>query len=229
MSEFLDSKEFDWLCDPDEVLDNCDGLDQEIQRDYVYPDWVYEFFAERKHKNEPKENWEQYFMELPICLSNYTLLMTGKHESLKRTLVMLQIVCGHNKLILKGPQTIYYPLSNTTEITPSLTCLKRRFGFQDRLSFERSTYVVLWEQKKLIRLKCIRAHIDIPYKSLTEPKPPRKKTIQLHQRTITQMQNSMNLIYTSFKRNLNSFDEPTIHKIFESEIIQTIHNLKHNV
>ena len=56
MSEFLDSKEFDWLCDPDEVLDNCDGLDQEIQRDYVYPDWVYEFFAERKHKNEPKES-----------------------------------------------------------------------------------------------------------------------------------------------------------------------------
>ena len=99
----------------------------------------------------------------------------------------------------------------------------------DRLSFERSIYVILWEQKKLIRLKCIRSHIEILYQPLREPKPPRKKRVQLHQRTITQMQNSMNLFYTSFKRDLNSFDEQTIHKIFETEIIQIVHNLKHNV
>jgi hypothetical protein len=196
---------------------------------YEYPSWILDFFAERKHKNECKEDWEQYFLELPIHLPNYTLLMTGYHENYEKPLVMLQIVCGHNKLMLKGPQTIYYPQINTTEITPSLTSLKRKFGFLDRLSFERSTYVILWEQKKLIRLKCIRSHIEIPYQPLTEPKPPRKKKVQLHQRTITQMQNSMNLIYTSFKRDLNSFDEQTIHKIFETEIIQIVHNLKHNV
>jgi hypothetical protein len=40
------------------------------------------------------------------------------------------------------------------------------------------------------------------------------------------MQNSMKFIYTSFKRDLSSFDEQTIHKIFETEIIQAVHNLK---
>ena len=65
--------------------------------------------------------------------------------------------------------------------------------------------------------------------TINRTEPHRKKKVQLHQRTIIQMQNSMNLIYTSFKRDLNSFDEQTIHKIFETEIIQIVHNLKHNV
>ena len=109
-----------------------------------YPEWILEFFRETKHKNEPKEVWEQYFPELPIYLPNYTLLVTGYHKNLEeKPFVFLQILCGHHKSCLKGPQTIYYPQCNTTEITPSLTSLKKRYDFTDRLSFERSAYIVL--------------------------------------------------------------------------------------
>ena len=56
---------------------------------YEYPSWILDFFAERKHKNECKEDWEQYFLELPIHLPNYTLLMTGYHENLEKPLIVV--------------------------------------------------------------------------------------------------------------------------------------------
>ena len=31
---------------------------------YEYPSWILDFFAERKHKNECKEDWEQYFFRI---------------------------------------------------------------------------------------------------------------------------------------------------------------------
>ena len=47
---------------------------------YEYRSWILDFFAERKHKNECKEDWEQYFLELPTNPTT-AVCVTGKYSN----------------------------------------------------------------------------------------------------------------------------------------------------
>lgn len=98
---------------------------------------------------------------------------------------------------------------HTTQIT-SFGKLKRAF-FTDRVSFERSTYLCLWEQQKLIRLKNIRAYITFPHISNTLEK-------QVTQRTIQQLQTALRTIYSAFQRDLIGEEPETIKKKLEEAI-----------
>ena len=56
----------------------CDSL----KNNYVFPSWVYEFFAKKTHRNEARQVWEQYFETLPIQLNNYCLITMNKRNLL---------------------------------------------------------------------------------------------------------------------------------------------------
>ena len=199
----------------------CDSL----KNNYVFPSWIYEFFAKKPHRNEARQVWEQYFETLPIQLNNYCLIMAGYYEQ-TQPLVLLQILSTHSQIPLKGAHKIYFPLTQCVTSVPSLTYLKKYFQMKDRLSFERCTYLCLWEKQKLIRLKCLRSHLCLPYESLdidTNCKIP--FAFQISQRTKQQIQNSIQMLYTSLQRDMVSTDRFEILKLLKEEIEKVMNTI----
>ena len=183
----------------------------------VFPSWIYEFFNQKIHRNESKDSWKTYFPQLPIPLQNYHLIMRGIHETSK-PIVIMQILCRHSETPLKGSHKIFFPYVNTSITVPSLTYLKKFFQMKDRLSFERCTYICLWESKKLIRLKCIRGYINLPYESLGGiPQQITDKGKMISQRTRQQLYNCICILHTSFQRVMIGQDSKEVLKQLKLE------------
>ena len=89
---------------------------------------------------------------------------------------------------------------------------------KDRLSFERCTYICLWESKNLIRLKCIRDYINLPYESLGGiPQQITDTGKMISQRTRQQLYNCICILHTSFQRDMIGQDSKEVLKQLKLE------------
>lgn len=81
---------------------------------------------------------------------------------------------------------------------PSLTFIRENiFQFEDQLSFERSTFIIVPEKQVFVRLKCVRS---ILVRSNASSSPVLMKS--LTKRTQSQFVKCMQQIYTSYVRDL---------------------------
>ena len=184
-----------------------------LDHDDLFPAWVTNLLLfQPSIRNEPIE---QFFGSGTIQLENYDLVCVGYRDN-KKYLAGLRILKQFESIPLKGAHEVM--LTHTSsglklmEVL-SLTYLKRHIlQFKDSLSFERSTFLILPEHQKVVRLKYIRGQISLPTNNQSFQQPT------LTQRTRLQTHNLVRNIYTSFQRELYGCDEETIKKQFKEEM-----------
>lgn len=125
-------------------------------------------------ENYDFEQFISLFKKIEIDISDFWLVNIGLTANGEKRLVYL-IIRAYSTKPFFGPHLISMFIQNAeggTELTTlwvhSLTFLRKElFQFQDRLSFERSTYLAPFrDNQSLIRLKSIRGFIAIPYAAL---------------------------------------------------------------
>ena len=150
-----------------------------------------------------------------IQLENYDLVCVGYRDN-EKYLAGLRILKQFESIPLKDAHEVMLTHTSRgvqTMQVVSLTYLKRHIlQFNDSLSFERSTFLILHEHQKVVRLKYIRGRISLPTNNQSFPQPT------LTQRTRLQTHNLVRNIYTSFQRELYGCDEETIQKQFKQEM-----------
>ena len=184
-----------------------------LDHDDLFPAWVTNLLLfQPSIRNEPNE---QFFGSDTIQLENYDLVCVGYRDN-KKYLAGLRILKQFESIPLKGAHEVMLTHTSsglkTMEVL-SLTYLKRHIlQFKDSLSFERSTFLILPEHQKVVRLKYIRGRISLPTNNQSFQHPT------LTQRTRLQTHNLVRNIYTSFQRELYGCDEETIQKQFKQEM-----------
>ena len=205
--------------------------------------WLTSILNQSCIHNEIIEHYPE--LNTPFHLSNYHLICVGNRNKIRHH-VYVRLHSYHSSKPLQGPHlvTIYIGAPQNMFVhlwVASLTTLRKQFfHFEDRLSFERSTYIILPEKQKLIRLKSVRGFIrlhfekqvtsiyindrtSIPYNISNNTL---KKTSSLTIRTKQQIDRLLRHIFTSFQRDLADNDMQTIFQMFEEEIITYINCLK---
>ncbi len=120
------------------------------------------FVAELNRKqvrNYSKTDLMQMLFGKPIYLNNYTLYTTGKINGVKK-LIRCRILECEGEIPLYGRHRIAY--GDSIYEVNSLTTFKQKLGFNDRLSFDRVTFIVDGELQKAIRLSTIRPFLCLP-------------------------------------------------------------------
>ena len=133
-----------------------------------------------------------------IYLQDHVLMVVGKIQG--------QTKVGFLKILHHSfPQGNYvigvFHAGNMNEYVetqvPSLTFIRENiFQFEDQLSFERSTFIIVPEKQVFVRLKCVRSILVQKNSS-----PVLMKT--LTKRTQSQFVKCMQQIYTSYVRDLH--------------------------
>jgi len=206
-------------------------------------DWLTSILNQSCIHNEIIENYPE--LNTPFNLANYHLICIGNRNKIRHH-VYVRLHSYHSSKPLQGPHlvTIYIGAPKNIFVdlwVASLTTLRKQFfHFEDRLSFERSTYIILPEKQKLIRLKSVRGFIrlhfekelksifindktSIPYNISINSV---KKTSSLTIRTKQQIERLLRHIFTSFQRDLADYSMKNIFELFEEEIISYIYCLK---
>lgn len=125
-------------------------------------------------ENYDFEQFLTLFKKIEINISEFWLVNIGLTATGEKRLVYL-IIRAYSTKPFFGPHLVSMFIQDAegaTEMTTlwvhSLTFLRKElFQFQDRLSFERSTYLAPFrDNQSLIRLKSIRGFIAIPYAAL---------------------------------------------------------------
>ena len=191
----------------------------EIRND-LFPEWIINLF--HNQNNLRNESISDYFHSFPIPLEQYDLVCVGIRDNHKY-LVPLKILRCLNNTPMNGAHEILttHPERGTHIIeVPSLTYLKKHiFNFEDCLSFERCTFLILHDQQKLIRLKHIRGLISLP---CCQPTTIRKRKNKITDRSKIQMNNLIRSIYTSFQRDLHGYTPLHIHNSFLEELQKVV-------
>jgi hypothetical protein len=181
-----------------------------------FPTWITQLvFEQHTIRNE---SLDIYFPNIPIELQNYDLICVGIRDDIKYIVSLKILECANTPL--KGSHKIQLLPSNEILEIPSLTYFKKNhFCFNDCLSFERCTFIVLHDFQKLIRLKNIRGHIYLPQinTNITNKK--------IANRTIIQTNNLLRSIYASFQRDLHGLTKNEINKKFLNKINQLIQQI----
>ena len=130
-----------------------------------FPEWVFSCLQASYIPNETFN--PSLFPKYPILLDQYDLICVGRDKEGIRIYAYIKILASRNNKVLQGPhKVIIYNYTQQKFIKlwiTSLTALRKHFfGIYDRLSFERSTYLLHTQQQKLIRLKNIRAFLYLP-------------------------------------------------------------------
>ena len=152
-----------------------------LDHDDLFPAWVSNLLLfQPSIRNEPIEPFLGSGM---IQLENYDLVCVGYRDN-KKYLVGLRILKQLESIPLKGAHEVMLTHTSvglkTIEVV-SLTHLKRHIlQFHDSLSFERSTFLILHEHQKVIRLKYIRGRISLPSSNqlLTQPTLTQRTRLQ---------------------------------------------------
>jgi hypothetical protein len=131
-------------------------------------------------ENYDFEQFISLFHKIEINLSDFWLVNIGLNQAGEKRLVYLIIRAYATKPFF-GPHLVSLFIENehqksemVTLWVHSLTFLRKElFQFQDRLSFERSTFLAPFQDShSLIRLKSIRGFISIPYAALNDGSVP---------------------------------------------------------
>jgi len=119
--------------------------------------WIREFVKQKQIPNCSMLTAQKELESDEILLSDYDLICINNNTKEYRIFRILRgggsTLFGNHEIKMKGKKFVVY----------NLTSLKRNFFlFDDKLTFERSTYLIHPKLKKLYRLKGIRDLIKIP-------------------------------------------------------------------
>lgn len=171
-----------------------------------------------------------------IGLQEYMLATVGRIQGKKCVAIirLLQNIERHKPLQgihhvqLLYTTTPHQPSSWASCWVSSLSTLRRQLlCFEDHLSFERSTFLILHDTHHLIRLKCLRSLFTLPcIPAASLPTTPllgccpvtmyslQKKQCQLTSRTRSQFERHLEQMFTSYVRDLY-IDFPSKQHILE--------------
>lgn len=123
------------------------------------------------------ESFIQVFQRIEVNICDFWLVNYGINPQGERKFTYLIIrACAAKPFF--GPHLVSFVTTSTND-SPVLTTVwvhsltflrKELFQFQDRLSFERSTFICPYQDSSvLIRLKSIRGFLHIPHKAIEAP------------------------------------------------------------
>ena len=160
-----------------------------------------------------------------IDLSKHILVNLCYHGT-EKCLTFLQLLGKQShRMMLQGPHYVrlYLPYEAPKEFwVSSLTSLRRlTFGATDRVSFERSTFLLDLPNKQLIRMKLIRSKLDLPsLEHPTQPKRGKYRKSQLTLRTQNQLKHGINQLFTSYVRDLHlHYSTDVILDLFQQDLL----------
>ena len=207
-------------------------------------EWLFSQFKKTQIKNITFEELNSLFPDnAAIDLSHYYLVEIGHNAHGKRQLVFFKILHqGYQLPLLRGPHQVMGCVQGSWCLfwVNSLTRLKSHFmGMYDRLSFERSTYLIHSSSQKLIRLRCMRHRLSVPklplpsslqiwndpratsvmkqdVSSAMAVRTPRPKT--LTQRTQRQLKRSVQQMYLSYARDLPEYSREELQEQLSHDI-----------
>jgi hypothetical protein len=140
-----------------------------------YIDWIFPLLLQNISPNETIEQLPE--LEVPIPLDQYYLACVGYIHKIKKIVLVRILHVAVSFKPLQGPHEIqlFYENENRTQWlhtepfwVHSLTTLRRNImGYQDRLSFERSTYLLYFPKQKCLKIKNIRGYLTLPWKQGT--------------------------------------------------------------
>jgi hypothetical protein len=168
----------------------------------MYP-WVFQTLQKTSICNYSLQECQELFGGNKLYLCDWLLVTVGRKDGMKHV-VFLQITSY--EIPLRGCHTLQLFLPNSQQIAfhvESLSYFRQHIlKFTDRLSFERSTFIVHREKEILIRLKCVRSYFQqyMPRDKNVKEKEKEKK--QLSFRTKTQFIKNLEQIFTSYTRDL---------------------------
>ena len=125
--------------------------------------WIHEKLKLKSLPNYSLRKCFEYLNTKSVFLQDYEILCIGYHNNTKQYARLKILASTSTSKTLQGPHEIIIYNTNQYPIhfwVWSLTTLRKKFlKFTDRLSFERSAFLILPDQKVLLRLKCIRSII----------------------------------------------------------------------
>jgi hypothetical protein len=194
------------------------------------PLWIIQALLKPTIRNDSIEICTSYFSDIPISLNEYDCVCVGIGTNKLKYFTLLKILSCESNIPLHGPHNVrvYNHITHTVDdlYTPSLTSLKKKtFHYIDRLSFERSTYLILYSYQKIIRLKNIRGIISLPCSTIPPiPKSLIQKTIS--KRTYQQTATLLRTILTAFQRDLHGEPNEYILQQFENILLNHIKEIQ---
>jgi len=213
--------------------------------------WIYKKLNEKHIGNYSLDQCIQYLGSENVFLHDYDILCVGYKNNSKQFYHLKILASSPSSKALQGPHEIILYAADQTPLqfwVWSLTTLRKKFfEFSDRLSFERSSFLVLHEPQILLRLKCVRSLLKIlrkhpqqVQKTLSYEKlqqitaipnesvfalVKRKRVNTLSSRIKTQQQNLLEQSFTSYLREFEN-TSLTRHEIFLKFQTDVLHNLK---
>ena len=193
------------------------------------PLWVIQALLKPTIRNDSIETCTSFFPDTPIALHEYDCVCVGLGSNKLKYFTLLKILSCQSNTPLHGPHYVqlYNNVTNTMDdiYTPSLTALKKKtFQFIDRLSFERSTYLILYEYQKVIRLKNIRGLISLPCSNNNIPKVIVKKKIS--KRTYQQAATLLRTILAAVQRDLHGEEKIYIINKYQEIIFKHMQDIQ---
>ena len=194
------------------------------------PRWIIQALLKPTIRNDSIETCTSFFDDIPISLNDYDCVCVGLRSNKLKYFSLLKILSCESNIPLHGPHyvRVYNNLTNSVDdlYTPSLTSLKKKtFQFIDRLSFERSTYLILYKYQKVIRLKNIRGIISLPC-SNTNPLPRSIVKKKISKRTSQQTATLLRTILTAFQRDLHGESSEYILQQYEDVLLTHIKEIQ---
>ena len=126
--------------------------------------WIYEKINSKHIENYSLDKCKKLLGSTSLFLHDYDILCVGYKNNLKHYYQIKILASSPQSKSLQGPHEIIVHSENSTVQfwVWSLTTLRKYFfEFTDRLSFERSAFLILRDQQVLLRLKCARPLLQI--------------------------------------------------------------------
>lgn len=165
--------------------------------------WIQQQLQVCIYPNYTIEECQQRLQKTKLRLSDYLLVCVGKKNGQKHAAFFhLQ-----NSKEFQGKHTILIYTSENL-ITPfeiyvdSFSHFRQHIlKYEDRLSFERSTFVIVYESQCFIRLKCLRGILEYYTPSIPIN---HQNNLCTTNRTFFQLQRNLEQIFTAYVRDLET-------------------------
>ena len=185
-------------------------------------------------RNDSIETCSALFDFIPIDLNKFDCACVGMQSNKLKYFTPLRILSCESSTPLHGTHHVSIYNNQTSSYdtmrVSSLTSLKRKtLGYIDRLSFERCTYLILYDQQKLIRLKNIRGLIQLPTSTIVISRrnyPHENKEKQISKRTMQQAATLLRTILIAVQRDIHGASNYYIFNQFQSLLLHEITSIK---
>jgi hypothetical protein len=185
--------------------------------------WLQHSFHKNIIPNFSLKECQNFLGESNINIENYLLVCVGRNKyGLKHVAFFHLEFCQNGKKIIHvyHQGDLLKPISMEIESLSSIR--SKLFGFTDRLSFERSTFLILFNIPCLIRLKCLRGICKSIFSSSS-------RHCYIRSRTKLQLERVIEQIFTAYVRDLKDIEIFNNEKIIElllQDIITLLSKMK---